>query len=71
MMNANDVIEAHVAVRLPRRQRNDAAFELRALLHEELRARAEADEDHRRVHADQTRHRMISKGQAGSALIRD
>jgi hypothetical protein len=44
-MNANDVIEAYVtevAVRLPRRQRNDVAFELRALLHEELQARADA-----------------------------
>ena len=36
-MNANDVIEAYVtdvALRLPRRQRNDVAFELRALLNE-------------------------------------
>lgn len=43
-MNANDVIESYVAdvaVRLPRRQRNDVAFELRALLNEELQARAE------------------------------
>jgi hypothetical protein len=42
-VNANDVIEAYVtdvAVRLPRRQRNDVAFELRALLHEGLQARA-------------------------------
>lgn len=42
-MNANDVIEAYVAdvaLRLPRRQRNDVAFELRALLHEALQARA-------------------------------
>ncbi|HET6432354.1 hypothetical protein [Dyella sp.] len=29
-----------MALRLPRRQRNDVAFELRALLHEELQARA-------------------------------
>ncbi len=44
-MNANDVIDgyvAEVAVQLPRRQRNDVAFELRALLHEELAAKAEA-----------------------------
>lgn len=44
-MNANDLIEAYVtdvAVRLPRKQRNDVAFELRALLNEELQARAEA-----------------------------
>jgi hypothetical protein len=44
-MNANDVIEAYVtdvAVQLPRKQRNDVAFELRALLNEELQARAEA-----------------------------
>lgn len=44
-MNANDVIEcyvADVAVQLPRKQRNDVAFELRALLNEELQARAEA-----------------------------
>ncbi len=42
-MNANDVIESYVndvALRLPRRQRNDVAFELRALLHEELQAKA-------------------------------
>lgn len=42
-MNANDVIESYVtdiAVRLPRRQRNDVAFELRALLGEELQGRA-------------------------------
>ena len=34
-MNANDVIEAYVtevALRLPRKQRNDVAFELRAQL---------------------------------------
>jgi hypothetical protein len=44
-MNANDVIETYVtdvARRLPRRQRNDVAFELRALLREELADRAEA-----------------------------
>lgn len=44
-MNAHELIEAYVtdvAVLLPRRQRNDVAFELRALLHEELQARAEA-----------------------------
>ena len=44
-MNANDVIEAYVtdvAVQLPRKQRNDVAFELRALLNEELQAKAEA-----------------------------
>jgi hypothetical protein len=44
-MNANDVIESYVrdvAVQLPRRQRNDVAFELRALLNEELQAKAEA-----------------------------
>ena len=44
-MNANEVIEAYVndvAVQLPRKQRNDVAFELRALLNEELQARAEA-----------------------------
>ena len=38
-MNANDVIECYVnevAVQLPRAQRNDVAFELRALLQEEL-----------------------------------
>src|SRR3990167_224057 len=43
-MNANDVIEAYVndvAVQLPRKQRNDVAFELRALLNEELQARAD------------------------------
>ena len=42
-MNANDVIESYVtevAVQLPRKQRNDVAFELRALLNEELEARA-------------------------------
>ena len=44
-MNANDVINAYVAevaVQLPRRQRNDVACELRALLQEELLAKAEA-----------------------------
>lgn len=44
-MNANEVIEAYVtdvAAQLPRGQRNDVAFELRALLAEELQARAEA-----------------------------
>ncbi len=43
-MTANDLIEAYVADvarRLPRAQRNDVAFELRALLREELQARAE------------------------------
>lgn len=43
-MNANDLIEAYVtevAERLPRRQRNDVAFELRELLNEELQAKAE------------------------------
>lgn len=46
-MNANDVIAAYVndvAVRLPRRQRNDVAFELRALLHEQLQDRADAEQ---------------------------
>jgi hypothetical protein len=45
-MNANDVIECYVtdvAVHLSRKQRNDVAFELRALLKEELQARADAD----------------------------
>ena len=44
-MNANDLIEAYVtevALQLPRKQRNDVAFELRALLNEELQARGEA-----------------------------
>jgi hypothetical protein len=39
------VIESYVtdvAVRLPRKQRNDVAFELRALLNEDLQAKAEA-----------------------------
>ncbi len=42
-MNANDVIESYVndvAMQLPRKQRNDVAFELRALLNEELEAKA-------------------------------
>lgn len=44
-MNANDVIESYVidvAVLLPRKQRNDVAFELRALLNEGLQDKAEA-----------------------------
>ncbi len=44
-MNVSDLIETYVtdvAVQLPRRQRNDVAFELRALLGEELQAKAEA-----------------------------
>ena len=44
-MNANDVIEAYVtdvAARLPRKQRNDVAFELRALLNEGLQDKADA-----------------------------
>ncbi len=44
-MNANDVIESYVtdvALRLPRKQRNDVAFELRALLNEELQDKTEA-----------------------------
>jgi hypothetical protein len=44
-MKADEVIESYVtdvAARLPRKQRNDVAFELRALLNEELQARAEA-----------------------------
>lgn len=43
-MNANDVIESwveDVARRLPRSQRGDVAFELRALLNEELQAKAD------------------------------
>lgn len=43
MMNANDVIESYVtdvAAHLPRKQRNDVAFELRALLQDELAASA-------------------------------
>lgn len=44
-MTPNELIELYVtevALRLPRRQRNDVAFELRALLHEELQGKAEA-----------------------------
>ncbi len=44
-MNANDVIESYVtevALRLPRRQRNDVAFELRALIDEGVQDQAEA-----------------------------
>ncbi len=44
-MNANEVIESYVtdvAVQLPRRQRNDVAFELRALIAEGLQDKAEA-----------------------------
>ena len=44
-MNANDVIESYVtevAQRLPRRQRNDVAFELRALIDEGLQDKADA-----------------------------
>ncbi len=44
-MNANDVLESYitdVSVRLPRKQRADVAFELRALLTEELQAKAAA-----------------------------
>lgn len=44
-MNANDVIESYVtdvALQLPRRQRNDVAYELRALLDEGLQDKAEA-----------------------------
>ena len=44
-MNANDVIESYVADvarKLPRKQRNDVAFELRALINEGLQDRAEA-----------------------------
>jgi hypothetical protein len=44
-MTPNEVIDAwvsDVARRLPRRQRNDVAFELRALLHEELQDKADA-----------------------------
>jgi hypothetical protein len=45
MMTAGDVIESYitdVAVQLPRKQRNDVAFELRELLNEELQGEAEA-----------------------------
>ncbi len=44
-MNANEVIESYVAdvaVHLPRRQRNDVAFELRALIGEGLQDQADA-----------------------------
>lgn len=44
-MTVDDLIGAYitaVATRLPRQQRNDVAFELRALLNEEVQARAEA-----------------------------
>lgn len=44
-MNANELIESYVAdvaVHLPRKQRNDVAFELRELLNEELQAKADA-----------------------------
>lgn len=43
-MNANEVIESYVtdvAVQLPRKQRNDVAFELRALIGEGLQDKAE------------------------------
>jgi len=43
--HASELIDAYVAevaIRLPRRQRNDVAFELRALIDEELQAKAEA-----------------------------
>lgn len=43
-MTAHELIEAYVkavAVQLPRKQRNDVAFELRALLQEELQAKAD------------------------------
>jgi len=45
MMSANEVIESYVrdvARLLPRKRRDDVAFELRALLQEELAAKAEA-----------------------------
>lgn len=45
MMTADEVIESYVtdvAAQLPRKQRNDVAFELRALLNEELQGKAEA-----------------------------
>lgn len=44
-MNAHEVIESYVvdvALLLPRKQRDDVACELRALLHEELQAKADA-----------------------------
>ena len=43
-MNANEVVESYVtdvALQLPRKQRNDVAFELRALINEGLQDRAE------------------------------
>ncbi len=43
-MNANDLVESYVtevAVELPRKLRNDVAFELRTLLKEELQAKAD------------------------------
>lgn len=43
-MNANQIIESYVtdvAVQLPRKQRNDVAFELRALINEALQDKAE------------------------------
>ena len=43
-MNANDVVESYVtdvALQLPRKQRNDVAFELRALINEGLQDKAE------------------------------
>jgi hypothetical protein len=46
MMTADDVIESYVrdvASYLPRKKRNDVAFELRALLQEELAAKAAAE----------------------------
>ncbi len=45
-MKAEDVIESYVrdvAVQLPRAKRGDVAYELRALLHEELAGRAQAE----------------------------
>lgn len=44
-MNANELIESYVtdvAMKLPRKQRNDVAFELHSLLQEELQAKADA-----------------------------
>jgi hypothetical protein len=52
-MNANDVITSYVnevALQLPRKLRNDVAFELRALLQEECQAKA--DETGRPLDAD-------------------
>jgi len=45
-MNANEVIESYVidvALQLPRKQRNDVAFELRALISEGLQDKADAE----------------------------